>query len=789
MNANNLEINAFAFKGDATPLIRQLFNLPSANHAQETINSAKNLHTPKPAINNQKLANADQAQNLLSQGLAFHQQGQLTEALACYQQVLTFQPENFDALHLLGVISAQEKQPEKAITYINKAIAINPNQADAYYNLGCALQELEQIEAALENYNKAIALKPDYPVAHYNCGVLLQSLGKYQEAVDSYDKAIAFKPDYAKAYSNRGSVSQRLNRYQDALDSYGQAINIKPDYAEAYNNRGSILSIQFNKYQEAIDNYDKALAINPGFAEAHCHRGIALQSLRQFEDATQSFERAIALNPDYVDAYYNLANTQLLLWEHQAALKSYEKVIALMPEHPYVHGKLLYTKMYVCDWTDIEEQYLQLALMIEQGKRASDPMPVLAMLNSLSSQQKAAQSFAKDRYPITHALSKIGKRNRHDKIRIGYFSADFRYHAVSFLMAELFETHDKTKFELTAFSYRPDTTNLMAPRLEAAFDNFIDVQFKSDQEVAQLARDMEIDIAIDLVGYTNNCRAGVFALRAAPIQVSYIGYLGTMGAEFMDYLIADPVLIPKAAKPFYSEKIVYLPSYQANDSKRLIAEKEFSRQELGLPEQGFVFCCFNANFKITPSVYDSWMRILSRVPDSVLLILTNNDLAEINLRKEAECRGVDSKRIVLGKHLPRPEYLARYRSTDLFLDTLPYNAGTTASDALWAGLPVLTCMGETFASRVAASLLTAIHLPELITTSQADYETLAIDLATNPDKLNAIKDKLQRNRLTTLLFNTLRFTRNLETAFNTIYERYQADLPPEDIYCKGRKSH
>jgi len=383
------------------------------------------------------------------------------------------------------------------------------------------------------------------------------------------------------------------------------------------------------------------------------------------------------------------------------------------------------------------------------------------------------------------ALGPIPKHPKREKIRIGYFSMDFKNHAVAMLTAGLFETHNRARFEVIAFSFGPDTKDEMRVRLEKAFDQFIDVQDKSDKEIAELARQMGIDIAIDLAGFTADSRTGIFAYRAAPVQVNYLGYPGTMGADYMDYLIADETLIPEESRQYYAEKIIYLPCFQANDSKRMIADRVFTREELGLPHHSFVFCCFNNNYKFTPDTFVSWMRILKQTSDSVLFLYAENELVVTNLRREASQQGVDSHRLVFGKKLPAPDYLARYRAADLFLDTLPFNAGTTASDALWAGLPVLTCMGEAFASRMAASLLNAIDMPELITHTQQDYEALAIELATNPDRLKAIRQKLERQRLTTPLFDTELFTRHIEEAYTKMFERYQADLAPAHIYVRA----
>jgi len=404
------------------------------------------------------------------------------------------------------------------------------------------------------------------------------------------------------------------------------------------------------------------------------------------------------------------------------------------------------------------------------------------LTDDLALQRQAAEIWMRDKCPENPGLGALPVRMPGSKIRIGYFSADFHNHATMFLMAQVFERHDRSRFELVAFSFGPDTQDAMRARAVAAFDQFLDVRTRSDEAVAALSRELGIDIAVDLKGYTEHERTGIFALRAAPIQVNYLGYPGTMGAPFIDYLIADPVLIPAEARVQYTEKIAYLPhSYQPNDTHRIIADRVFTREELGLPEKGFVFCCFNSSYKITPQVFDVWVRILQQVPGSVLWLFKEHAATELNLRREAVQRGLDPARLVFAPRMELPEHLARHRQADLFLDTLPYNAHTTASDALWTGLPVLTCMGQSMASRVAASLLHALELPELVTQTEQDYEALAVSLAQTPDKLRTLCTKLQENRLTSPLFDTDMFTRDIERLYTRMHTRHLQGLPCEHL--------
>ena len=693
-------------------------------------------------------ANAHAAQ--LQTALALHQQGRLAEAELIYREILLAQPDHFDALQLLATIAGQQNRLIDAVSLFERALNINPDHPASLNNCGNALQMLKRYDEALFYYERALFVNPNNADAYYNRGVVLQALKRYEEAVASYDRAIAFRPNYALAYNNRSFTLLELKRYEEALLSYDKTIALNANYPEPHYNRGNAL-LELKRFEEAVLSYDKAVKIKPDYAEAYGNRGLALKELKRLEDAVSSYGKAITLKPDY----------------------------------DFLFGQWLHTKMTICDWRTFENDVQQLSERIVLNKKASSPFSVLALLNSPSIQKKAAEILVLEKFPSTQLLPKIPKRARHEKIRIGYYSADFHNHPMMYLMAELFEKHDRSRFEIIAFSFGPDRLDEMRKRAANAFDRFIDIRNISDRDVVQLSRDLEVDIAVDRKGFTYDSRTGIFALGAAPIQVNYLAYPGTMGADYIDYLIADETLIPENSKPYYTEKIISLPnSYMVNQSNRLIADKVFNREELGLPKTGFVFCCFNNNYKITPATFDGWIRILKKVERSVLWLFEDNPKAAENLRTEAAELGIEADRLIFAKRMPNAEHLARHRAADLFLDTLPYNAHTTASDALWAGLPVLTCIGETFASRVAASLLNAIQLPELITTTQKEYEALAIELATNPEKLTAIRQKLEKNRLTTPLFDTELFTRNIEKAYTAMYERYHADLLPDHIVIK-----
>jgi predicted O-linked N-acetylglucosamine transferase (SPINDLY family) len=440
--------------------------------------------------------------------------------------------------------------------------------------------------------------------------------------------------------------------------------------------------------------------------------------------------------------------------------------------------------MHLCIWDDLTSELQDLQDRINNQEKVIDPFNLMGLIDNPSIQRKAIEHLMNRDYPKNQSLSQINQYPKHSKIRIGYFSADFREHPVSTLTAELYELHNREHFEVHAFSFGPDTNDEMNLRIKDGVDHFHHVQAKSHKEIAELARSLEIDIAIDLGGHTAKSRPDIFALSAAPVQLSYIGFLGTMGAEYYDYLIADSLMIPEENQKYFVEKIVYLPNFQVNDSKDLPPKITLTRQDVGLPEEGFVFCCFNNTYKFTPQTFDSWARILKQVEGSVLIIYADNSSAEVNLTKEIKARGVNPKRLIFGKRLERPEYMARYRVADLFLDTQPYNAGTTASDALKMGLPVLTLLGKSYQARMGASIVNAVNLPELITHSREEYESLAIELASQPEKLKRIKDKLAANLSTAPLYDTKLFTKNLESAYTQMYERYHQGLEPDHIYVE-----
>lgn len=711
------------------------------------------------------------------------QLGQIEAGVKILEQSLRIAPNQPEPLNNQGLGLMQLNRFVEARKSFDRAIALKPDYAEAHNNRGNALYELKRLDEALASYGRAIKLNPSYAEAYYNQGNILVVLKRLDEALASYERAIKLRPDYAEAYYNQGNALTELKRLDEALASYERTIALKPDFAKAYSNRGNAL-FELKRLDEALASYSRAIALKADYAEAYRNQSNALYELKRLDEALASCDRAIALNPDFAEAYNNRGNILVELNRFDEALASLDKALAIKPDLPYALGLGLLCRMYCCNWDGIDTAFAQIIHAIDLGRNSIAPFVNLAIPSDLERRQHCARTYVEDKYPASAKPLWQGERYAHERIRVGYFSSDYKNHPVSHLIAQLIECHDRTRFEILGFSFGPSTTDPWRQRLERAFDRFIDVRTQTDREIATLARELEVDVAIDLNGHTQGARTGIFALRPAPVQVNYLGYPGTLAADYIDYLIADQLVVPQDHRPHYSEKVAYLPhSFLVNDSTKAVSDRSFSRPELGLPVDGFVFCCFNNAYKITPDLFDIWMRLLNLVDGSVIWLSDVGVTAIKSLRCEAEKRGVSPGRLVIAPRMEKLEdHLARIRHADLFLDTFYYNAHTTASDALWVGLPVLTCLGDTFAGRVAASLLTAVGLPELITHSHTEYESLALQLANQPEQLAAIRQKLAMNITTQPLFNTTLFTKHIEAAYAEMYERYQDNLAPNHIY-------
>jgi predicted O-linked N-acetylglucosamine transferase (SPINDLY family) len=719
---------------------------------------------------------------LLNLSMQHIQLNRLDEAERSLGQILKMQPKNPDALCFLSVVAAYKSNFKEAIKWIDKSIEAGSKNPIAYNNRGNVLKELGRHTEALSSYEKALALAPNYEEAYSNKGNVLQDLKRYQDAVMSYDAAISLAPNYAEAYNNKGNALQKLGQIEASLACYEQALSIKPEYAEAWFNQGNAFhNLRLKK--EAVESYDRAISIKPDYAEAWNGAGLTFFEANIPKQALVCHEKAISIKPDLDEAWIYAGLVHQELKNFTKSIECQEVAISLNAGIKYSLGFLIGAKAAICQWDGLESLIQEVKHKIKYNQQLIVPFTVLSVTDSPKLHLQVAQNFIADKHPSKNTPLVEGKK-KHNKIRLGYFSADFKEHPVSFLTAELFEMHDRNSFEIFAFSLKsaPEGDQMRA-RLIHAFDQFIDVSEKSNLAIVQTVRDLEIDIAIDLGGHTQHGPMEIFSYRAAPIQVNYLGYPGTSGAEYMDYILADQTLIPESGRQFYTEKVAYLPdTYMVDDSTRALSTRKFTRAELGLPDNKIVFCCFNNGYKFNQKIVDSWVKILIKVEQSVLWITDNNGIFKENLLKEFTKLGIDSSRIIFAKRLDSMgEHLARYEVADLFLDTHPYNAHTTAVDALKAGIPLITYIGEAFAGRVAASLLNAVGMPELIANTFEQYESMAIDLALHPDKLRSLKEKLSKNRYSTALFNTKLFTKNLEALYSEMYQRYLGDIPVDHL--------
>ena len=714
------------------------------------------------------------------QAVLLYRQGRPADAEKPLLRYAQRNPRDPDALHLLGIIAHETGRSPRAVSLIGKAIALNPNAPALYDSLANALFDLGRKAEALAACDKAIALDPRFVEALVNRGNILFALQRYPEALASHDRAIALAPGFAEAHFNRALALCELERREEALVACDTAIALRPSLPDVHFTRGNML-FDASRYNEALACFERVVALKPDHSEAWFNTGNTYARLLAHDKAVENFDRALRIDATLAGAWQNRGNALAELRRYADALTSYREALRLSPQLEFVSGEAIQAQLTICQWTHLDRDVAALARGIERGEKQCGPFTALAALADPSLQRRAAEIYAASKSVPGHTLPPLPRRAPDGKIRIGYFSADFREHPVADLMLGLFERHDRSRFHLVGFAFGPNAADRTTERVAATLDEFIDIRQLSDIDAALLAREKQIGIAVDLGGYTRHDRPGIFALRAAPVQVNYIGFLGTLGVEHIDYIFADPIIVPAAGREHYAEKIAYLPSYQSNPNDRPVPEQMPTRAACGLPETGFVFCCFNNTYKILPHVFARWIRIVQATPNSALWLYVSNPAAADNLRAEAARLGLEDGRLILAGHVERAEYFARLAIADLFLDTLPYNAGTTASDALWMGLPVLTQIGETFAGRVAASVLTAIGLTDLIATSDADYERIAIELGNDPAQLADAKERLARNRRTERLFDTKRFAASVEAAYEAMMDRYWAGLPPDHI--------
>ena len=677
-----------------------------------------------------------------------------------------------------GVFQINKGFYKEAIASFSECISLGHKVPEVYSNRGVAYNDLGLYEDAIKNYQKAIQINPNYVEAYCNLGVTLNSLKRFKDASVELKKAIRLKPSFATAHINLGISFQNLSMLHEALEEYGIALALDPNNALAYKERG-ITFASLKKYHEAFDSYDKAINLNPNFVDAYINAGITFMTVKNPSEALGLYEEAIKIDPGIAKPYKLKANALYELKKYEESIDCLNQALKIDRNLEGALGEFLLKKNTIFDWQDFYKLSEEIKDKIKNNIRVSDTFACLSFFDDPAVLKKSALLESSSHVREDAPKKYLG----HSKIRLGFFSSDFKNHPIAQLTSEFFETINRSQFEVIAFSFGATSKDdLYRIRLEKAFDKFIDVKDINDLNIVKLSRELEIDIAIDLNGMTADCRTDLFARRLAPIQIQWLGFLGTMGAPFIDYIFADRNIIPESEIEHYSEKIVYLPHYQPNDSKREISNKHFVRSDFGLSDDHFVFCCFNNAYKIKPFIFDSWMNILKESPNGVLWLAEEKVIAQANIKNEALARDVDPSRIIFAQKIPLAEYLLRFKLADLFLDTFPYSAGTVASDALRMGLPLMALQGKTFSSRMSSSLLHSINMPELIAHSSEEYESIAINLCKDKNYYQKIKIKLENELRHSALFNIKRTTRSIEEAFKLIYDRSSNDKPIEHIF-------
>jgi predicted O-linked N-acetylglucosamine transferase (SPINDLY family) len=752
----------------------------------------------------------------IQQALTLIHAGQLPQAEALCRQVLAREPQNFNALQLLGHVALQSRDYPGAAQWLAAARSINPANAAVHSNLAVALLALRQPREALECCDRALALKPQYPEAHCNRGNALCALDRPDDALASFGQAISLTPGFYDAHAGRSNALLTLKRYEEALSSCDRALQIAPRSVGAWCLRGTVL-LKFRRQEEALAAFDRALSVSPDSAEAFNNRGTALRDLRRPAEALASYGRALRLRPEFAEVWCNVANIGLdagryeealehcgqalriqpdfldalnirgtalrVLKRYEEAASTYEKILDVAPRYGQALSHLLSARANLGNWSERADQAARIIERVDAGESASSPHAFLWISDSAAAQFKCASLYSADQFPAAAPLWR-GESYRHERLRVAYLSADFHDHPVAHLIAGVLEYHDRTRFETVGVSlHRDPAAGAMHARMRRAFEHFYDASAAGDREVALQLREREIDIVVDLTGHTRNGRLGILASHPAPLQVNYLGFTGTSGTSYVDYLIGDGVAIPSGQENHFSERIVRMPhSFLPNDDQQPIAAKTPRRRDLGLPDTAFVFCAFNNIYKLNPLMFDIWMRLLEGTPGSVLWMRGGEEAMRANLMREARLRGIDAERLIFAPRIQAMDaHLARYRQADLFLDTLPYGAHATARDALWAGLPVLTCTGDAFATRVAASLLMALDLPELVAANLEEYASRALTLASSSSLLAEFRAKLAHQRVTCPVFDTDLYRQHLESAYLTMSERQRRGESPQSF--------
>jgi predicted O-linked N-acetylglucosamine transferase (SPINDLY family) len=750
-------------------------------------------------------------------GLIEHRLGHSCEGAAFIRQALAIKPQNIQAHSDLAAILITLGRFDEAADACRATLVLDPDFAPVYTHLGDIMLRQGYHEAAEQAYAHTIGLQHGCAAAHAGRAEALAVLGRFEEASEACDIALQYDEDLPQAHGARGFILYKRGQTTEAARAFKNALQLDPGMALTHARLGNLYHAK-GLFEEALTAYQCAIEVEPQTAEFVCNKALALQALGRFDDAFDAFSKALTLRPDFPDALTRLGILLNTMGRYDEAIEALRKAVELAPRHSGAYLNLAgvlkerdrlaeaaevyrtlfsleaspmpaalfdycHLRRHLCDWNGLAEAERQTIETLKASGVRAPPFAALGMACKPQDHLALARNWANGfeaaaSAPVCAHHARPSARDR--RIRIGYLSNDFYDHATASLVAELFERQDRNRFELFAYCFSPDDGSAMRRRLVEAFDQFVPIGKFSHKHAVQRIVNDRIDILVDLKGYTRGARPLILASRPAPIQVNYLGYPSTMGAPFIDYFIADPFVAPMEHQPFFDEKIVHLPDcYQPNDRYRRTAATPRSRKDYGLPEKAFIFCAFNGVYKITPEFFSIWMRLLGQMPGSVLWLLDDNEVATVNLRREATARGIDPERLVFAPKVPIAEHQARYAHADLFLDNLPVNGHTTASEALWAELPIVTCAGDVFVGRVAGSLLHACGLPELVTHSLDEYEALALRLAGDRALLANYRDRLERQRLTLPLFDTERYARNLEAAFTHMVHLHERGLPPE----------
>jgi len=755
-------------------------------------------------------------ENILTNVREFIENNQLELAINTLEQACKSFPKEPSFFNLLAQLSLQNKKLDNGISLLKQSLNINPKQPLVMFDLGIALSLNNELDEAVIFFDQSIELEPKNIKVYIRKAMTLRKSNRLEESIDCYQKIINLKPDYIDAYINKAELLYMIGNLEESLCLYQQAIKVDIENADLRIRCAKILN-KLGQVDEALSFYHKSIEMQPKGSVGYKGLGYIYKTLRKYDQSYLYLKKAIDINPDYEVysnlgqlccqmgnykegiIYYDKANTfkkgkaeaytlkayaQIAEGEMSEAILSFDQAIENEADYTFTFGERLYWKNSICEWGDYEHDVHLIDLMIKNKKCISVPLALCSFIDNPETQKVGAELFAHQRFQSYNSLGSINKYPKNKKIKIGYFSGDFRDHPVAYLVTELFEKHDKSKFEVFAFSfYEGIKKSKTRIRVEKPFDEFIDVANLSDKNIALLAREKKIDIAIDLGGYTKSGRPGIFAMRAAPIQINYLGYSGTTGTNYIDYIFSDRFIIPKELQKYYTEKIIYLPKcFFPNEEKITLGKKIFSRESEGLPEKDFIFCCFNNSWKITPSIFKLWIKLLSNVPRSVLWFPGFSKETKNNLRSECIKLGIDQNRLIFSTSEKfREDYYTKIKLADIFLDSFPYGAHTTASDFLRVGVPVVTLRGSSFVSRIASSLLINLNLSELITTTELHYESLAIQLATNPKYLKEVKAKLIKNINSSTIFNPTQYAKSIELSYIQVYDRHHDFLQPDHI--------